>query len=234
MRDLPGRPSRRNFLKASAASAAVAGLAAVPLKAEEQLEPVALDAYTPICLKPSEWAFVVAAVARLIPSEGEGPGAIETRVPVFIDMQLAGDFGRAADWYMEGPHEADASPLRGWQTPLTPLQIYQQAIPVFDEWCRTTHGKIFAELDEATQDQALTSLQKDEVKLDPEMRDFFSILLGNTKEGYFADPLYGGNHKMQAWTYIGFPGARGSYKEWVLKHNVKYPLGPVSISGERA
>ncbi|MEJ8307968.1 gluconate 2-dehydrogenase subunit 3 family protein [Agrobacterium larrymoorei] len=234
MRDLPGRPSRRNFLKASAASAAVAGLAAVPLKAEEQLEPVALDAYTPICLKPSEWAFVVAAVARLIPSEGEGPGALETCVPVFIDMQLAGEFGRAADWYMEGPHEADASPLRGWQTPLTPLQIYQQAIPVFDEWCRTTHRKIFAELDDATQDLALTSLQKDEVKLDPEMRDFFSILLSNTKEGYFADPLYGGNHKMQAWTYIGFPGARGSYKEWVLKHNVKYPLGPVSISGERA
>jgi gluconate 2-dehydrogenase gamma chain len=233
MRDLPGLPSRRSFLKASAATAAVAGIV-TNAKAEQKPEPAALTEYKPDCLKPTEWAFVMAAVARLIPSEGDGPGAIETRVPVFIDMQLAGDYGRAADWYMQGPHDAAASPLRGWQTPLTPLEIYQQAIPVFDDWCKATHGKIFAELDAATQDKALTSLQKDEIKIKPELRDFFTILLSNTKEGYFADPMYGGNHGMQAWSYIGFPGARGSYKEWVLKHNVKYPLGPVSLSGERA
>lgn len=234
MRDVPGLPSRRTFLKASAASAAIAGIAAVPAKAEQKPEPVALTEYKPDCLTPSEWAFVMAAVARLIPSDGEGPGAIEARVPVFIDKQLAGDYGRAADWYMQGPHDAAASPLRGWQTPLNPLQIYQQAIPFFDAWCKTTHGKIFAELDAETQDKALTSLQKDEMKIAPELRDFFTILLANTKEGYFADPMYGGNHGMEAWKYIGFPGARGSYKEWVLKHNRPYPLGPVSISGERA
>jgi gluconate 2-dehydrogenase gamma chain len=234
MRDLPGLPSRRSFLKASAASAAIAGVAALPVKAEEPPAPIPLGDYKTECLKPTEWAFVMAATARLIPSEGDGPGAIEARVPVFIDKQLAGDFGKAADWYMQGPHDAAASPLRGWQTPLNPLEIYQQAIPVFDEWCKATHGKIFAELDGATQDKALTSLQKGELKLAPEIRDFFSILLGNTKEGYFADPMYGGNHGMQAWKYIGFPGARGSYKEWVEKYNVKYPLGPVSISGERA
>jgi gluconate 2-dehydrogenase gamma chain len=46
--------------------------------------------------------------------------------------------------------------------------------------------------------------------------------------------MYGGNHGMQSWSYIGFPGARGSYKEWVERYNVRYPLGPVSIKGERA
>jgi gluconate 2-dehydrogenase gamma chain len=232
MRDLPGIPSRRNFLKASAASVAVAGIA-LSTAAEAAPEPEALDQYKPDCLKPTEWAFVTAAAARLIPSDGDGPGAIETRVPVFIDKQLAGDYGKASAWYMQGPHDAAASPLRGWQTPLSPLEIYQQAIPVFDAWCKQTHGKIFAELDAATQDKALTSLQKDEMKIKPELREFFTILLGNTKEGYFSDPMYGGNHGMAAWKYIGFPGARGSYKEWVGKHNVKYPLGPVSISGER-
>ncbi|MEG3002313.1 MAG: gluconate 2-dehydrogenase subunit 3 family protein, partial [Comamonas sp.] len=50
----------------------------------------------------------------------------------------------------------------------------------------------------------------------------------------FADPVHGGNHGMQSWKYIGFPGARASYAEWVGQHNVKYPLGPVSIKGERA
>jgi len=233
MRDVPGLPSRRSFLKASAASAAVVGVV-MQAKAETPPAPPPIEEYQPVCLKPTEWAFVMAATARLIPSEGEGPGAIEARVPVFIDKELAGGFGEAADWYMEGPHDAAAHPFRGWQSPLTPLQIYQQGIPVFDEWCQQTHGKIFAELDAATQDKALTSLQKDEMKIEPELRDFFTILLQNTKEGYFADPMYGGNHGMQAWKYIGFPGARGSYKEWVLKHNVAYPLGPVSISGERA
>ena len=63
---------------------------------------------------------------------------------------------------------------------------------------------------------------------------FFATLLSNTKEGYFADPMYGGNYGMQAWSYIGFPGARAGFTEWVDQHNVKYPLGPVSIKGERA
>jgi gluconate 2-dehydrogenase gamma chain len=172
MRDIPGLPSRRGFLKASAATAAIAGIA-VPAKAEQKPEPVALTEYQPDCLKPSEWAFVMAAVARLIPSDVEGPGAIETRVPVFIDKQLAGDYGKASDWYMVGPYQPAASPLRGWQTPLAPLEIYQQAIPQFDDWCKTTHGKIFAELDAETQDKALTSLQKDEMKIKPELREFF-------------------------------------------------------------
>ncbi|WP_425964153.1 gluconate 2-dehydrogenase subunit 3 family protein [Rhizobium nepotum] len=70
--------------------------------------------------------------------------------------------------------------------------------------------------------------------MSPELRDFFPLLLQNTKEGYFADPIYGGNHGMQAWIYIGFPGARAAYTEWISRHNVPYPLGPVSISGERA
>ncbi len=231
MRDVPGLPSRRSFLKASAATAAVVGM--TQARADEPPAPAPLEQYQPICLKPREWAFVLAAAARIIPSEGDGPGAIETRVPVFIDKQLAGDFGKAADWYMRGPYDPAASPLRGWQTPLNPLQIYQQAIPVFDDWCKQTHGRIFAELDAAKQDQALTSLQKDEMKLQPELREFFGLLVQNTKEGYFADPMYGGNHGMAAWKYVGFPGARGSYKEWVGKYNVKYPLGPVSISGER-
>lgn len=233
MVDLPGRPSRRTFLKASAATATLAGLA-MPTKAQPLPEPVALDAYECEYFQPAEWQFVMAACARLIPSEGEGPGAIETRVPVFIDRQLAGDFGKAADWYMEGPHDPAADPRLGYQTPLTPAEIYRQAIPLFDSWCEQTQGASFKDLDAEKQDVALKGLEKGEPKLNPELRDFFSLLWQNTREGYFADPIYGGNHRMQAWTYIGFPGARGSYLEWVNKHNIAYPLSAVSISGERA
>ncbi|SMO81635.1 gluconate 2-dehydrogenase subunit 3 family protein [Paracoccus laeviglucosivorans] len=233
MTDLPGYPSRRGFLKGSAAGVALAGLA-VSAKAQPVEPPAPLEEYECAYFTPEEWAFVIAATARLIPSGGEGPGAIEARVPVFIDGQLASDYGRADDWYMVGPHDPAADPLLGWQSPLNPAQIYRQAIPAFNAWCEGQHGKAFTALDDAQKDAALAALDNDEVGLQPELRDFFTILLANTKEGYFADPMYGGNHGMQSWSYIGFPGARASYREWATRYNVRYPLGPVSIKGERA
>ena len=194
----------------------------------------ALTAHTRTFFTADEWSFVLAACSRLIPSAAEGPGALEALVPIFIDRQLSGDFGNAADWYMQGPHSPTADPLLGFQSPLTPAQIYRAAIPAVDSWSRQQGGKTFAELDQAAQDEALRTIEAGKIGLTPELRDFFPLLLQNTKEGYFADPQYGGNHKMAAWVHIGFPGARGSFKEWAEKGNVRYPLGPVSISGERA
>ena len=63
---------------------------------------------------------------------------------------------------------------------------------------------------------------------------FFQILWQNTKEGFFADPVYGGNRNMAGWKMIGFPGARADFADWVEQPGAKYPLGPVSILGEQA
>ncbi len=57
---------------------------------------------------------------------------------------------------------------------------------------------------------------------------FFGQLLQNTYEGYFCDPVHGGNRNMAAWKMIGFPGARADYMDWVHQYGVKYPLPPVS------
>ena len=226
-------PSRRSFLMASGAGVAMTGVA-MTFHANGKEAPVQLDKYKPEYFNAEEWAFVLAATARLIPSEGDGPGAIEAHVPVFIDRQLMGYYGNAELWYMDGPHDTSAKPDRGWQTPLNPAQLYRKAIPLFNEACKEKFGKEFKSLTHEQQDAALTALQKGEIKLDPEVSIFFATLLANTKEGYFADPTHGGNFKMQSWKYIGFPGARASYAEWVDQHNKKYPLGPVSIKGERA
>lgn len=227
-RDL--RPSRRGFLKSGAAGAAI--LATLRPAAAEEPEP--LERYRPDWFTSAEFAFVMAATSRIIPSEGDGPGAIEARVPVFIDRQMATPFGTGEWWYMARPHVPDADPLLGPQSPLPPREIYRQGIAAVDGWCRSTRGKVLADLTPADQDAVLTALEKDEVPLPPELRDFFTILLQNTKEGYFADPKYGGNHGMTAWVYVGFPGARASFREWVDRHDVPYPLGPVSIAGDRA
>lgn len=227
------RPTRRRFLQGGVAGAALSTVAR-PLAAQQPSVP--LDQYQAEFFDAAEWAFVMAATARLIPAEGDGPGALETRVPVFIDREMAAEFGQAATWYMEGPHVSDAAPLFGYQSPLTPAEVYRGGIAAFNDWCRSEHGAAFAELDAATQDAALSALEAGGVPLDPELRDFFSLLLQNTKEGYFADPRHGGNFGMAAWVYIGFPGARASFLEWTdpSKDNVPYPLGPVSIAGERA
>ncbi|WP_246040637.1 gluconate 2-dehydrogenase subunit 3 family protein [Roseovarius arcticus] len=195
----------------------------------------ALTDYIPTAFSAEEWAFVQAATSRLIPSEGEGPGAAEARVAVFIDRQLADDFGTAADWYMKGPHDPGADPLLGFQSSLSPAQIYRDGIKAFDDWCRENKGAAFAELDPVAQDASLTALDGGEVNLPDALRDFFDVLLQNTKEGYFSDPRYGGNHGMSGWVHIGFPGARASFLEWndPAMDNVAYPLGPVSIAGER-
>lgn len=237
-------PTRRSFLKAGAAGVVATGLPS-PIWPQEPVPP--LDQYQPAFLSGPEWAFVVAATARLIPSQGDGPGAIEARVPVFIDLDLAGPFGGAADWYMAGPHVPGADPDFGYQTPLTPAEIYRAGIVRFDAWCAAEHGEPFAALSPDLQDAALEALEADADRaageqpdadapriMPDELRDFFALLIQNTKEGYFSDPKYGGNHQMRSWVYIGFPGARANFLEWVDKDNIPYPLGPVSISGERA
>lgn len=223
---------RRRLLMASGLSAGLA-FSPVTLYAKAN-HAVPLDKYKPVYFNAHEWAFIMAATARLIPSEGDGPGAHETHVPVFIDQQLAGEYGQAVDWCMQGPHQPDASPQLGYQTPLSPAQLYREGIVQFNSWCVQHYQKSFTDLSAEQQDEALTRLEQGKVGFGPELRDFFAIFLGNTKEGYFADPMYGGNKGMQSWTYIGFPGARAAFKEWSGQHNVPYPLGPVSISGERA
>ncbi len=155
---LPSHTSRRRLLQASVAGIALGqiGLPLHPLAAET----LPLDSYRPEFFSAAEWAFVLAATARLIPSDGDGPGAIETQVPVFIDRQLAGDFGAAADWYMEGPHAPDADPKLGFQSSLTPAGIYRAGIATFDRWCRSSYGATFAELAPGQQDEALATLEK--------------------------------------------------------------------------
>ncbi|HBT7175943.1 gluconate 2-dehydrogenase, partial [Klebsiella pneumoniae] len=62
---------------------------------------------------------------------------------------------------------------------------------------------------------------------------FFTYLLQNTREGFFSDPIHGGNKGMVGWTLINFPGARADFMDWV-ERGERYPFPPVSINGERA
>jgi len=58
---------------------------------------------------------------------------------------------------------------------------------------------------------------------------FFDMLLKMTVEGFFADPVYGGNRDMAAWRMIGFPGAYADYYDSIDQHGVKFVREPMSL-----
>jgi gluconate 2-dehydrogenase gamma chain len=231
--------SRRKFLLTSLLALPALGVTIKGLSAADAAEMVApgLDTYAPTFFTAAEWKFILAACDRLIPASGRGPGALETNVPVFVDQQLASDLG--SEIYLEAPFVLDAPATLGYQIPYLPQQIYRNGIKALEAWCQDTHHDHFAALDVATQNDVLKKVSGGEINfkdfgeevLKPKM--FFSELLEHSKQGYLADPIYGGNKGMKAWIAIGFPGARASYLEWVAQHNVQYPLGPVSLSGQR-
>jgi gluconate 2-dehydrogenase gamma chain len=179
-----------------------------------------------------EAAFIEAAVDRLIPADELGPGAKEAGVAIFLDRQLEGPYGAAQRWYMQGPW-AEGEKTQGYQSRLTPAQLYRAAIKAVDDHCRKQFGgRSFAQLAEADRDKVLTGLEKGEITLaNVKASTFFDLLLQNTIEGFFSDPLYGGNRDMVGWKLIGFPGARYDYRPYVSKHNQKLALAPVGITG---
>jgi gluconate 2-dehydrogenase gamma chain len=180
----------------------------------------------------AEGAFVEAAVARLIPKDDLGAGALEAGVPTFIDRQLASDYGRGASWYMQGPW-GEGEATQGYQTRLTPAAMYRTAIRDIDD-AVNKEGKAgtFAKLGADDQDRWLKQLEEGKVQLaTADAKTFFEVLMQNTLEGFWADPIYGGNRDMVGWKLIGFPGARYDHSPYVTKHNERYPLPPVSIAG---
>lgn len=231
---------RRRFLRQVMAIVPTAslgtGVAAVQAGCTErpaQAATPATDArYQPTYFTEAEYAFVNAAVDHLIPADEHGPGALAAHVPEYIDRQMETPYGHGELWYMQGPFHPDSVPELGFQYNLTPRDIYRHGVAECDRWCNQQHGKAFAALDKTTQVGILKAMQGGKIAFDAvPAKTFFSFLLINTKEGFFADPMYGGNHGMSGWKLVGFPGARGDYKDWIDQPNVKYPYGPVSIAG---
>jgi gluconate 2-dehydrogenase gamma chain len=191
------------------------------------------NSHTPRYFNAEEWAFLRAAVAVLIPNDDNGPGALELDVPVFIDRQMESEFGHAARWYMQGPFRS-ASPLFGYQSRLTPREVYRLGIAATNEHCRQLEGKDFAALPFAVQDAVLHQLDEGALRFESvDAKSFFDFLRANTIEGYLADPIHGGNKGAASWKMIGFPGARADFLEFVGQ-NKPYPYGPVGISGEES
>jgi gluconate 2-dehydrogenase gamma chain len=245
------RLSRRNLLIGGAAAGA-AGAAAAAARHDGELgapsqtfrgampwqegaadfPPAAEGGSGYVFFTAAEASFIESAVERLIPSDPVGPGALEAGVAIFIDCQLAGPYGQGQHWYLGGPWPK-GTPEQGYQSRFTPAQFYRHTIPAIEAWVgRNHHGARFKGLAAADQDAVLKGLEGGTIELeDADGKGFFSMLLQNTKEGYFSDPIYGGNRDMAAWKMIGFPGAHYNYRDWVTRHGERVPFPQVSFLG---
>ena len=184
---------------------------------------------------PEEGAAVEALVDRLIPPDPETPGGKDCGCATFIDRQLAGSYGSSRGLYMSPPF-IDGTPQQGIQAAATPAKLYRHMLAALDAYCRDTYvGKDFAQLPDTEKDKLLAGMESGSLRFQgTPTAAFFATLLQDTRYGFFADPIYGGNRDLAAWKMIGFPGVRYDYRDWVERHNERYPHPPVGLAGRDA
>ena len=246
---MTNRVSRRSFVKFAGATSVGVASAATAVTANELTEekvsqtpataenaaikniPMAsLSSNSYLFFTEPEAAFIEAAVDRLIPADEIGPGALELDVAYYIDGQLRNAYGNGERMYLEGPFQTGTK-TQGYQLPLRPSEVYRIAIADINNYCSSNfQGKSFAELNTKAQEQVLAGLEKGEIALATVPEEvFFGLLLQNTIEGYFSDPVHGGNRNMGSWKMLGFPGARADFRADVGKSEpVIY--SPVSLA----
>ncbi len=171
-----------------------------------------------------EAQFMAAICDTLIP-EDDFPSASQAGVVDFIDLQMAGPYGQGAGLYMQGPFPA-GTPQQGYQLPLVPSELIRQGIAAAD----AELGGI-GSLDAPAREAFVTDLSEGKPDLgDIPAKSFFDEVWKLTNQGYFADPIYGGNADYAGWKMVGFPGAHAYYTSFVEKHNRPYPQPPMGIS----
>jgi gluconate 2-dehydrogenase gamma chain len=133
--------------------------------------------------------------------------------------------------YRGGPFHK-GKPEQGYQLALTPREFFAAGIAAANAWTRQTYGKDFDLLPAAQRVQALTAMEDGKAEFQSfNSRAFFNQLLAITMQGFFADPIYGGNRNKVAWKMIGFPGLPAVYADKIDGYRDKrYVAEPQSIA----
>jgi gluconate 2-dehydrogenase gamma chain len=194
----------------------------------------------PTAAPPGPWLFFTGDEGRaiealadcVIPPDPQTPGGKDSGSALFIDRQLAGPYGRQDGLYVRPPF-MNGTKNQGHQSEKGPAQEYREGLAALDLACKAKFGgKAFADLSDQGKDAVLQGLESGEFKLDRvDGKAFFDLVIRDLQMGFFADPIYGGNRDMVAWKMIGYPGSRYNYLDWVSRHNERFPLPPVSMTG---
>ncbi len=192
-KDAPRSIARREMLKRVGAAGAVGAVAALPAA---ELTPSAQAQSKPSGVPPpsvrealetltaTESDILEAMVARIIPTDDNGPGAAEARAAHYIDRALTGPLASSKAAYVSG-------------------------LAALDAYAQSAKGAPFTKLNARDQDAVLTDLEKNVAKdFRPSAAAFFNMVRTHTMQGTFCDPYYGGNAHFVGWNLIGYPGIR--------------------------
>ena len=172
--------------------------------------PAAFSVASPSPVSPSvftakERRTLQAMVSRLIPSDENGPGAIEAGCLRYIELALADAYRSSRDTYKSG-------------------------LAALDAYAKKISGTYFASLPPAGQDKILTEFEQNSSAGGfSESAAFFKLVLAHTREGMFGDPSYGGNTNFVGWDLIGYPGPRLYVSPEMQKLDAKTPRSRVSV-----
>jgi len=227
---------RRDFLKgagaASAAAATVLGGHSEPAQAQATATdntPAAGEAY--LTLTATEAAFLSTAYDTFIPADKLSPSGTDCGLVIYMDRQLAGAWGSGARLYRSGPF-VQGKPEQGYQLSLTPREFFAAGIKAANAWARTTYGKDFDRLTPSEREVALKTMEAGKaVFADFNAKAFFEALYQSAMEGFFADPIYGGNRDKVSWRMVGYPGLPATYANKALEYRgKKVVIEPQSIA----
>jgi len=191
--------------------------------------PEIVDGSKLVYFTPREAALVKAVYDRLIPADELSVSASEAGCVTFTDNQLMGPFGSAQNRYKLGPI-VKGTPEQGEQTIITPAQVDRTGWAAMEAHCQKTVGKSFIDLTDEEKDNYLEKMESGSFDYGEfNGNKLFSLMLTNVKEGFLADPLYGGNKNMVGWKMIGFPGARYDYRDYINIKGKRVELEPISL-----
>ena len=215
--------NRRGFLKQmvsvgtalplapSLAAGVVIADAALPEAAVAATTPAAATGASPIVgyiyFGPEEAAFVETLVNIMCPADEFTPNGVDCGLNIFIDRQLAGEFGRGAKRYSRGPWQ-EGKPQQGLQLPLTPAEHFKAGLAAANAACVAKYGKPFDQISAGDADAFLTDLAGGKIA-DPRLSLatwFNALVYPLFTQACFADPIYGGNNDKVFWKMIGYPG----------------------------
>lgn len=194
--------------------------AALPISATADDEPLFFTRH--------EWDTVEAATARIIPTDRH-PGAREAKVVRFIDRMLHGTTFVFATADGSGFLRLEGKDEQAWAARIEQRgRLYREGVAELDRIAAEVGGASFVDLDETDQDEVLERLsgepkpaafRLDEAAatgsggapagnqpVNEDFLEFFPLLVLNTRQGFYADPVYGGNVGHVGWGVIGFDG----------------------------
>ena len=224
MSDTQNSNSRRGFFKSALITISTATLSSAVPASNGSSAPEKETRF----FNERETQFLRAAVDRLIPPDERWPGASEAGVVNYIDLQMAGPWGRGELLYMHGPFRQGSS-TQGYQLEYTPAELFRRSIAAINRECEAA-GTPFSRMSAAQQDAYLKKLEKGGMDLDGvPSKVFFDQLLNQTVQGFFSDPIYGGNKNKVGWRMIEFPGAYADYVDLIDKHGIHFQREPLGI-----